>query len=934
MPDFVPCGFSGPTPPPAAPARTPAFILRFSDLGIPPLSREEAEFWRWDWYVANMKTADRVVLSLIDDRSRVFQLAASHSIYDYGDDFFRPPGRYQQAWTSIADVQEFGRLKGYDAAEEPGRFVGVEISMDLPHQQEVWLGRLSYGRARDRHVPPPRGRRPKVTEGRFLPADLDGDGVPEVVTPWKHGEKLWVFDPATGGYRRSPRKDALARPEALDIMVAGDLDGDGDLDLVAAESDGETLHLLWNRRGGFRGDTLRVPVPELGAILTALELADDDGDGDLDLYLGYHLMGDNAHPRLQRLEGRGKAGFAAARPVEGSGYPNLHGIYHIRLADLDGDGVLDLACLTGVYGLAAFPGLGPGRFGRRVQVAVMDEGFQRTLVVADLDGDGRLDLYAPVVNISARPEVSGNNFMLLNRGGFRFEDVTTAWGMEGGQVTGDAVMADVNGAGGPELVTLEEMDGLVAYDFDPVRRAPEEPGVRPGRLTLTDRPDSLAGAEMVFLADLDGDGTVEAVLSREDGPQVVPLPGTGPVRRVQLRRPGPNSGGIGARLTGAGPRPWSVLRTSTHRGGTAPFLVAAGERLSVQGFGPPAEAPPGLPGDRVTVTPGRPPGWRGKAAAIGSWARWRLPTWSEIPRAAAREPGARAAAGLAAAAGLILLGAGIRRRRRVRDEERMWRELLSVVGFSSHAHWRLALAGVSRAARAVRAGARNGGGEAAVPADPPFREYLPPEVLARLRRAVEVAWELGLEGARTADRAIRELERVCGEEIADPERLLEAGSALRTSLTLIQGPLVERFSCAPAEVLERVVRFRTHHGGTGPVPVCEIEDSDLGRRFPLSAADAFACLDEFLANAGKKVPVPGTIRVTVAAQGPKVAVLGVWDDGASVEAEWARDGRPGSRSGLTRLNQILAAYGGKARITDAPGGGVRAEVRVPRFDNV
>lgn len=100
----------------------------------------------------------------------------------------------------------------------------------------------------------------------------------------------------------------------------------------------------------------------------------------------------------------------------------------------------------------------------------------------------------------------------------------------------------------------------------------------------------------------------------------------------------------------------------------------------------------------------------------------------------------------------------------------------------------------------------------------------------------------------------------------------------------------------------------------------------------MAAEDLFACLDELVRNALKKEPRPGRVEVTVREQGPKVAVVEVHDDGAGLEAEWGRGDREGSRSGLVRLNQVVASYGGRVDLKDAEGGGVTAEIRVPRFD--
>ncbi|MCY1067990.1 VCBS repeat-containing protein [Nannocystis sp. RBIL2] len=113
-------------------------------------------------------------------------------------------------------------------------------------------------------------------------ADLDGDGAPELIASLPAASAVAVVDPRSSAVRAYP---AGHRPWALAI---GDVDGDARRDVVVAdggpdESPGvaveRELHVL---RGAGDGTLKRASASPSGRSVAWLELADHDGDGDLD----------------------------------------------------------------------------------------------------------------------------------------------------------------------------------------------------------------------------------------------------------------------------------------------------------------------------------------------------------------------------------------------------------------------------------------------------------------------------------------------------------------------------------------------------------------------------------------------------------------------------------------------------------------------------
>jgi hypothetical protein len=177
-------------------------------------------------------------------------------------------------------------------------------------------------------------------------------------------------------------------------LAAGDLDADGDLDLVFASIDRESA-ILWND-----GGLAFTPEPLEASLARAANIVDVDGDGLLDIVF--------THTGVQgvsywRNRGDGPAGQRFARAtLEGVS----HYAYSMAWGDLNGDGSLDL--VTGAYDvdlkshgvpepeMRANGGVvlyeqRDGRFSAR-QLDPRAESLAIGLV--DLDGDGRRDIWA------------------------------------------------------------------------------------------------------------------------------------------------------------------------------------------------------------------------------------------------------------------------------------------------------------------------------------------------------------------------------------------------------------------------------------------------------------------------------------------------------------------------------------------------------------
>jgi len=126
-----------------------------------------------------------------------------------------------------------------------------------------------------------------VWPDRCEAADLNGDGRTDIIVTEENFSgapdalACWWEQPATGATNANWIRHAITTQYTMNSLDVGDVDQDGDIDLVLAEHRGTKRIAVWQNDGS--GAFTEKPVGEGHESHLGGRLADLDGDGDLDL---------------------------------------------------------------------------------------------------------------------------------------------------------------------------------------------------------------------------------------------------------------------------------------------------------------------------------------------------------------------------------------------------------------------------------------------------------------------------------------------------------------------------------------------------------------------------------------------------------------------------------------------------------------------------
>jgi hypothetical protein len=235
--------------------------------------------------------------------------------------------------------------------------------------------------------------------------DMNGDGRPDLASASYGTGKFSLFqnDSTAGALNFATRVDITPASSTANLE-AGDIDGDGHLDLVVTYATTPALGIYRNihSTGALGADSFASPVNFPAGNGATVTLGDLDGDGKLDVTTPN--QSDNTLSVLRNTSTLGEIttnSLAARVSFVTGGYP-----YSAVVSDLDADGKPDVAVAdSGSHTVSVFRNVSSsGSFTTTSllsRVAYIVGTGPRVIGAADIDGDGFIDLGTPNLSQSS-----------------------------------------------------------------------------------------------------------------------------------------------------------------------------------------------------------------------------------------------------------------------------------------------------------------------------------------------------------------------------------------------------------------------------------------------------------------------------------------------------------------------------------------------------
>lgn len=318
------------------------------------------------------------------------------------------------------------------------------------------------------------------------PADIDGDGDLDVVFSARGDWLVGWIENEDGNGNFGVVHTITGTAQAVSSCFPADLDGDGDMDVIASTSTGTKVGWYENLDGlgNFGSENIINTAVRGESVIYATDL---DGDNDMDIISASNQ--DRKVAWYRNEDGLGNFGIQQFMAVQAI---SIRGMY---AADLDNDGDLDvLSASSSDNKIAWYENLGFGHFGQQIIISTqVDEA--NDIYVSDLDNDGDMDIISAA---SSSGEIAWYE-NLDGTGTFSNPHIisTQVIRLQG------VLASDVDGDGDMDVLSASSIDDKVAWyeNLDGL-------GTFGNQRVITTNAEE---AKKVYTADLDSDGDLDVL---------------------------------------------------------------------------------------------------------------------------------------------------------------------------------------------------------------------------------------------------------------------------------------------------------------------------------------------------------------------------------------------------------------------------------------